>query len=66
MASNLFAYLIFGLFGMAAFMYGKKQQKPKAMLIAGALIAYPYAVSDTFLLWGIGIALTVALFIFRD
>jgi hypothetical protein len=31
-----------------------------------ALMAYPYFVSDNgFLLWGVGIALTIALFVFN-
>ena len=65
-ASSLFAGIVFGAIGFAAFIYGKKQASFKPMLIGIALMAYPYFVSNTILLWGIGAALTVSLFLFRD
>ena len=65
-AADLTADLVFGAIGMAAFVYGRKQSRLKTMLIAIAIMAYPYFVSDTLLLYGIGIALTVALFVFTD
>ena len=66
MVGKIFAYLIFGLIGMAAFAYGRKNQKPKAMGIGAVIMFYPYLVSDTLALWGIGAALTAALFKFKD
>ena len=66
MTTRLFAYLIFGLIGMAAFGYGKKQGKPKAAFIGIAIMVYPYLVSDTLALWAIGAGLTTMLFMFRD
>lgn len=63
---NLFAWIVLGAIGMAAFVYGKNTQKAKPMIIGIALMVYPYFVSSTLLLYGIGIALTAALFIFRD
>ena len=65
-AADLIALLVFGAVGMAAFVYGKKQGRMKTMLVSVALMAYPYFVSGTLLLYGIGILLTVALFIFTD
>jgi len=62
----LFAGLVFGVIGTAAFMYGKKQARFSSMVIGVALIAYPYFVSALWLLWGIGIALCAALYYFRD
>jgi hypothetical protein len=63
---RLFAALVFGLIGMAAFGYGKKQRRPKAMLIGALLMAYPCFVDGGPALWGAGAALTAALFIFKD
>ena len=65
-AGSIFAGIVFGAIGFAAFIYGKKQVSFKPMLIGIALMAYPYFVSNTILLWGIGAALTVSLFLFRD
>lgn len=62
----LFAGLVFGVIGFAAFMYGKKQARFSPMAIGTALMAYPYFVSAAWLLWGIGIALCAALYYFRD
>ena len=64
--TNLIGGLIFGTIGFAAFMYGKKQSAFKPLGIGIALMVYPYFVPDTLLLYVIGIALTVALFIWRD
>ena len=65
-AGSIFAGIVFGAIGFAVFIYGKKQVSFKPMLIGIALMAYPYFVSNTILLWGIGAALTFSLFIFRD
>ena len=61
--SGLFATLLFSLIGMAAFGYGKKNQNPRAMLIGAALLGYTYIVSDVWLTYGIGLALTALLFL---
>ena len=65
-AADLVADLVFGAIGMAAFIYGRKQGRLKTMLISVAIMAYPYFVSGTLLLYGIGILLTAALFVFTD
>ncbi len=65
-AGNLFAWLIFGLIGMAAFVYGRKQGRPKTLLIACLLMIYPYFISNVIALWIIGVALTASLFLFHD
>lgn len=50
--------LIFGIFGWAAFRRGRKTQD-HAMTWGGvALMLYPYAVAQTWLLWVIGVGLT--------
>jgi hypothetical protein len=62
-AANLFGQILFGAIGLAAFIYGKKQSSFKAMLLGVAIMAYPYFVAKTWLLYTIGGVLTVLLFI---
>ena len=61
----LFAGLIFGCIGMGAWMYGKRQSSAAHMILGVALIAYPYFTANLIILYGVGIALTAALFVFR-
>ena len=60
------ANLLFGSVGFVAFVYGKRMHLWKTMFLGLGLMAYTYFVENTFLLFGIGIALTAALFLFRD
>ena len=64
--AKIFAWTIFGAIGFAVFLYGKKNQFFRTMIIGVALMVYPYFVSGTFLLYLIGIALTGALYFWRD
>ena len=64
--AELLADLVFGLIGLAAFAYGKKQGQHKITLIAVVLMCYPYFVSGTLLLYGIGVVLTLSLFVFHE
>ena len=64
--AELFGSLLFGVVGMAAVIYGKKSTLWKPMLIGVILMAFPYFVSQVWLLYGIGCALCGALFVFRD
>ena len=64
--ADLFASLLFGIIGLAAFTYGKKTTKWKAMAIGVVLMVFPYWIDETWLLYSIGIALCAALFVFRD
>lgn len=63
---ELFGSLLFGTIGMAAAIYGKKSAAWRAMFIGVALMVFPYFVSQLWLLYAIGCALCVALFVFRD
>jgi hypothetical protein len=65
MESILLASIIFGAIGCGAFAYGKRQASAFHMILGFLLIFYPYLTSNAYALWGIGIALTVALFFFR-
>ena len=65
-AGNLIGNLLFSCIGFVAFIYGKKQSLWKTMLLGVALMIYPYFVSNEWLMYGIGAALTAALFVFKE
>ena len=64
--ANLIGWTLFGAIGFVAFVYGKRQSAIKTMLLGVTLMAYPYFVSNTLAMYVVGVALTAALFIFRD
>lgn len=64
--ANLLGQILFGAIGLGAFVYGKKQAAYKALILGIALMAYPYFVPDTLMLYTIGTVLTACLFLFRD
>ncbi|MEO8803020.1 MAG: hypothetical protein ABI304_02280 [Rudaea sp.] len=64
--ANLFALIIFGMIGLAAFLYAKKVAALRPALIGMALMTYPWFVDRTWLLYVIGCALCLALYFFRD
>lgn len=63
---NLIGGLIFGIIGWSAFMYGRKTKSTRPVVIGLVLMVYPYFVANTFLAYAIGIALTSALFFWRE
>jgi hypothetical protein len=52
---------LFSLIGMAVFVYGRRQRRAAALLIGLSLMIYPYFISNTWLLVGIGVVLIAAL-----
>jgi hypothetical protein len=64
------AYLVgavlFGIIGFAAYRYGKKASLPTAKWIGVALMLYPYAISETWLLYLVGACLCVGLYVYRQ
>jgi hypothetical protein len=64
--SNLFAGLIFGSIGLGAFIYGKKNVCWRPLVIGILLMAYPYFLSGTLLIYLIGIVLTALLYFWRE
>ncbi len=64
-AAALFGSLLFGVVGIAAFRYGKKSALLMPMILGIALMAFPYFVPQTWLLYTIGSALTSAVWFFR-
>jgi surface polysaccharide O-acyltransferase-like enzyme len=65
-AANLFASVIFGLIGYAAFRYGRKIKSKNPVYIGLLLMLYTFAVTQTWAIYAVGIALCVALYIFRQ
>ncbi len=61
----LFGSLVFGLIGWAAYRYGKKLEDWLIRGIGIALMLYPYLISDTVMLYGVGAALCFSLYWFR-
>ncbi len=64
--AELFGLIIFGVVGLAAFLYGKKAALWKPTIIGLVLMFYPYFVSETWILYAIGGVLCLALAVWRD
>lgn len=64
--AKIAAYIIFGAIGFVAFAYGKKNAFWRPMVIGLALMGYPYFVSEILPIYLIGIALTIALYFWRE
>jgi hypothetical protein len=58
--------ILFGIVGFVAYRFGKKAGVPTTKWLGVALMLYPYAVSQTWLLYAIGVALCAALYFYRD
>lgn len=54
---------LFSLIGMAVFVYGRRQGRAAPLISGVALMVYPYFVSSTFALIGIGVALLAGMFV---
>jgi hypothetical protein len=65
-AANLFASVLFGIIGYAAFRYGRKTRSRNPVYIGLLLMLYPFVVSETWMMYAVGITLCLALFIFRQ
>ena len=62
----LFGSLFFGVIGLVAFRYGNKSTLIVPMLLGLGLMIYPWFVSETWMLYVIGCALTGAVWFFRN
>lgn len=56
----IFGMLLFSFLGMAAYWYGKRMQKTTSKWLGVALMFYPYAVTQTWLLYLVGAVLCAA------
>lgn len=63
---KMIGYFLFGGIGFVAFIYGKKNSLWRPMIIGIVLNVYPYFISSTLWIYLIGMALTAALFFWRD
>jgi hypothetical protein len=61
--NGFFVGLIAGVFGMAYFVYGKRQTKFSAMLAGVLLCIYPYFIESVLWLCVVGILLLIAPFV---
>ncbi len=57
--------ILFSIIGYAAYRYGKKATLAIPKWIGIALMLYPYAVYDTWLLYAVGGVLCVGVYVFR-
>ena len=60
--SYIIGAVLFGLVGMVAWRHGRKSARPMVTWTGVALMFYPYAVSETWVLWLVGAALCVWLY----
>jgi len=63
---GIFALILFGSVGLAAFVYGKKQALMRPLILGVILMVYPYFIAESWLLYLIGVILTLALFFPRQ
>ena len=57
--------IVFGIVGLAAFVQGKRAGRPRTRWLGLALMLYPYVVWQTWLLYLVGIGLSVAVWFDR-
>ncbi len=58
----LFGAILFGILGYAAYRYGKKTSNQPTKWIGVVLMLYPYAISETWLLYTVGISLCIGIY----
>ncbi len=66
MAAQLLWGVLFSSIGLAYFIYGKKQGAAVPLIAGIVLLVYPYIVSNVYLLVGIGVAVAVLPYFFRN
>jgi len=57
--------ILFGILGYAAYRYGKKTSNATTKWLGIALMLYPYAISETWLLYAVGVALCIGVYVYR-
>jgi hypothetical protein len=58
----IFGAILFGIIGIVAFRRGRKIARPSLKWVGVALMFYPYAISETWMLWVLGLALCAWLY----
>lgn len=51
--------VLFGLVGMVTWRHGRRTSRPAVIWAGLGLMLYPYAVTETWMLWVVGVALCV-------
>jgi hypothetical protein len=64
--SSFFAGLLFSSIGFVGFVYGKRMNRWKPMLLGIGLMAYPYFIENAISVCAIGLAGSAALFFVRE
>jgi hypothetical protein len=62
----IFGALLFGIIGWVVFRRGRKTSKAMLTWTGVALMMYPYAIAQTWLLWGVGVALCAWVYVKWD
>ena len=60
------AAIVFGIIGFVAYRHGKKTARVKVKWIGVALMLFPYAISETWLLYLVGAGLCIAIYFVKD
>ena len=63
---QLLISLLFSLIGYFAWRHGRRESDIRALIIGITLMFYPYLVPNVWAMFGVGVALTAGLFLFRD
>ncbi len=61
----LFGAILFGIIGFAAYRYGRKNSHSAGIWLGIALMLYPYAISETWMLYSVGAGLCFGLYFWR-
>jgi len=64
-AAYVMGVVLFGIVGMVAFWKGRKLKRPRVKWLGVALMFYPYLVWNTTMLYAVGAALCLALWMYR-
>ncbi len=51
--------IVFGIIGYLSFRRGRKTEQSQLTWVGMALMLYPYAVSETWMLWALGAAMSI-------
>ncbi len=57
--------IVFGVVGLVAYYYGKRNGRPRMRWLGLALMLYPYVVWQTWLMYVVGIGLCIAIWLDR-
>ena len=63
---NILGSLIFSLIGMCAFWHGKRTSKIPPLVLGMLLMGYPYFITETWLLYTVGVVLTMGLMVWKE